>query len=89
MNANVLSGLAAVILQKDFARKDGTLIPAGSEAVFLPQTIAQAVVMEDGSTLDEAVAGLRGSLLEYQTELVRLADRITAMQLEHAGAKHE
>jgi len=88
--SGVISGLLRFTADKDYKNAAGkTLVKAGETVVIIPQTMASAVVMANGKTLTQALASLEDSvsghshadyetaLAGYQTQLTRLANRLT------------
>lgn len=79
--ARIISAIQIATLNKDMVMGNGETIPTGSEVIIIPQTLASAVLADGEKTLAEILEEWKETLAAYQTELIRLADRVTAMQL--------
>lgn len=90
-----LSSLQTATLDRDILDNNGKVIAEkGSVIVILPQTVAGAVVIENGKTLAELWPDVSKKghqhedyeklLADYQAELIRLADRLTKAELKFA-----
>lgn len=82
----ILSSLQTVVLDKDVLAVDGSVLAKkGTTAILLPQTVAAAVVVENGKTLaelwgtisktDHGHESYAVALTDYQAELIRMAER--------------
>lgn len=77
-------------LKRDLAINGGQTIKAGTRVLLLPQTTAQSVRVPGNMNLAEAWESLskdghthpddQETLAGYQTELIRLSDRLTAIE---------
>lgn len=95
-NVKFLSSLQTATLERDILDANGRVIaPCGSVIVILPQTVAGAVLVENGKTLAELWPSVSRNghsheeyeilLANYQAELIRLVDRLTAAELKIAN----
>ena len=95
MSVKFLSSLQAISLEKDILNSDGKVIATrGSNVIILPQTVAQAVLVENDKSLaelwptvskiDHGHEEYSNILADYQAQLVRLADRITQAEIKFA-----
>lgn len=81
----IFSSLQIATLQEDFVAQDGKTIPKGTPVVLIPQTLAAAVIVEDGKSLAELWGAISKTdhghedyataLAGYQAELIRNAER--------------
>lgn len=89
----ILCSLQTAVLEKDARDDNGKIIAkAGDTVVILPQTAAQAVLVEKDKSLADVWPelcrtnhnhpGLEEALAGYQAELIRLTNRITALEPE-------
>lgn len=89
----ILCSLQTAVAEKDVRDDNGNLLAkAGEIIVILPQTAAQAVLVEKDKTLadiwpeisfsDHGHPGFEEALAGYQAELIRLTNRITALESE-------
>lgn len=86
----IISSLQIATLQEDFVAQDGSVIPKGTPVVLVPQTMAAAVIVENGKSLadlwssisrtDHGHEGYATALAGYQKELIVLADRLTKLE---------
>lgn len=77
-------------LETDWVLENGTVLPAGTEVMLLPQTTAHSVRVPGGLSLAEAWPSLsrqghehpvfQAQLAEYAAQLVRYADRLTRLE---------
>ena len=86
----IISSLQIATLQQDFVAQDGSVISAGTSVVLIPQTLAAAVIVENGKSLadlwpsisktDHGHEDYATALAAYQKELILLADRLTRLE---------
>ena len=88
----ILCSLHTAIAESDVRDDAGKLLArAGDTLVILPQTVAQAILVEQDKTLadlwptvsrtDHTHSGLAEALAGYQAELVRLSQRVMNLEL--------
>ena len=90
-----LSSLQTATLDRDILDDKGNVVAGkGSVVVILPQTVAGAVVVENGKTLadlwpeigrkDHKHENYEKLLADYQAELIRLSDRLAKAEIKFA-----
>lgn len=77
-------------LERDVSLPDGSVIPAGSDVLLLPQTTAHSVRVPGSQSLAEAWPQLsktghahpveQAQLADFAAQLVRCADRLTGLE---------
>lgn len=77
-------------LERDLTLDDGTTLPAGTEVLLLPQTTAHSVRVPGNQSLAEAWDTLskaghahpedQRNLADYEAQLLRYAERLTALE---------
>lgn len=87
----IISALQVATLPEDITLADGSNLAKGSQVVLVPQTLAQAVLVENSTTLAEVWpqisraghghADMNLVLADCQKEVIRLSDRLTAFEL--------
>lgn len=86
----IFSGIQTTILDNDLLDADGMVIaPKGSRIYISPQVLDATVITEDDQTLRSVLLEMRSALSGYQAELIRLADRITQMQIDNLSNNGE
>lgn len=72
-----------VTLEGQLTLGNGTVLPAGSEVMLLPQTTAASVAMGNDTTLADVWPHMATGLAGYAGELLRYADRLTAVEAKY------
>lgn len=92
MISKVLCSLQTAVLEKDITDSQGKILAyAGDRVIILPQTAAQAVLVEKGKSLAELWPSIsreghkhedtQTDLADYQEQMIRLTDRLTKIEL--------
>lgn len=73
-------------LESDFVLADGSIIPAGSRVLLLPQTISACVLTPDGESLQDAWDKIskdghtHKEIVDYSEQLTRYATRLAVVE---------
>ena len=68
-------------LEKPFTKKDGTVIPAGTDVLMSPHTSSKTVWLPGGKNLHVEWPKVQALLSDYQTQLIKNTDRLTKLEL--------
>lgn len=62
----------------------GTVLPAGSEVMLLPQTTAASVLVDGGKNLAEILPTLSTNVVDSEVQVIRLTNRLTQVETTFA-----
>lgn len=92
----MMAGLLARTLDKDIVENGVTLARAGQTIIILPETHAKAVFVSGNQTLHDlwdtlsktnhTHSAYETNLANYQAELIRTTDRVTALEQDRQQA---
>lgn len=64
---------------------NGTVLPAGTEVMLLPQTTAASVLVDGGKSLAEVLPTMSTNVVDSSGQVIRLTDRLTRVETQFAA----